>query len=273
MLFASDLDRTLIYSKRFLDKCKKKPILVETKDGKEISYMTKVSINILKKIAERVLFVPVTTRTVEQYKRISFLKNIIVPKYAIVSNGGNILINGKIDSHWSEIISLKIKSECISSKKVLELFDEIKNNEWVYKEKQADNLFYYFIIDKDNIPSDEINDFKKWLLKYGWNISIQGRKLYLVPNFINKLSALNYIKNKTQKKKVIASGDSLLDLSMLEYADIAFCPSHGEIYNWYKEGFLKVPKHIIFTDNQGMSAAEEILKKVEMLTCGEKLIS
>ncbi len=26
--------------------------------------------------------------------------------------------------------------------------------------EQADNLFYYFIIDKDNIPLDEIDDFK-----------------------------------------------------------------------------------------------------------------
>ena len=36
-----------------------------------------------------------------------------------------------------------------------------------------------------------------------------------------------------------------------------------EIYNSYKEGYLKVPKHIVFTDNQGMSASEEILKEVE----------
>jgi HAD superfamily hydrolase (TIGR01484 family) len=273
MLFASDLDRTLIYSKRFLDKCKKKPLLIETKDDKEISFMTEASVSILKKITNRILFIPVTTRTIEQYKRISFLKNVIVPKYAIVSNGGNILINGKIDSYWSKIVSIKIKSESISSKKVLERFNEIKNNEWIYKQKEADNLFYYFIIDKDNIPLDEIADFKKWLLKYGWNISIQGRKLYIVPKFVSKSSAVNYIKNKTGKNKIIASGDSLLDLSMLEHADIAFCPSHGEIYNSYKEGSLKVSKHIVFTDNQGMSASEEILKKVEKLTCDAKLIS
>ncbi len=273
MLFASDLDRTLIYSKRFLDKYKKRPLLIETKDDKEISFITELSISILKKIANRILFIPVTTRTIEQYKRISFLKNTIIPKYAIVSNGGNILVNGKIDSYWAKIISLKLKSECISTKKVLERFGEIKNNDWVYKQMKADNLFYYYIIDKDNIPLDEIADFKKWLLKHGWNISIQGRKLYLIPGFINKLSAVKYIKNKTQKKKVIASGDSLLDLSMLEHADIAFCPSHGEIYNSYKEGYLKVPKHIVFTDNQGMSASEEILKEVERLTCDDKLIS
>ncbi|AUG57522.1 MAG TPA: hypothetical protein DCE02_02415 [Ruminiclostridium sp.] len=273
MLFASDLDRTLIYSKRFLKNYKNNPVLIEKKEDKEISYMTEASINILKKIADRVLFVPVTTRTIEQYKRISLLKNIIIPEYAIVSNGGNILINGETDSYWAKIISFKIKSECISSKKVLERFNEIKNSEWVYKERQADNLFYYFIIDKDNIPLDEINDFKKWILKYGWNISIQGRKLYLVPEFINKSSALNYIKNKTGKKIIIASGDSILDLPMLKYADIAFCPSHGEIYNSYKKGSLKVPKHITFTDSQGLPASEEILKEVERLTKGIKLIS
>ena len=48
---------------------------------------------------------------------------------------------------------------------------------------------------------------------------------------------------------------------MLKYADIAFCPSHGEIYNSYKKGSLKVPKHITFTDSQGLPASEEILKR------------
>ena len=98
------------------------------------------------------LFVPVTTRTIEQYKRISLLKNIIIPEYAIVSNGGNILINGETDSYWAKIISFKIKSECISSKKVLERFNEIKNSEWVYKERQADNLFITLLLTKTIYP-------------------------------------------------------------------------------------------------------------------------
>lgn len=271
MLFASDLDRTLIYSKRFLHHYKKKFYLIETKDNTEISFMTELSINILKKLAKKVLFVPVTTRTIEQYKRISFFKNVVVPKYAIVSNGGNVLVNGKIDSYWSNYISFKIKSESMSYKKVLQRFNEIKNKEWIYRQRKADGFFYYFIIDRDNMPLDEIADFKKWLLKTGWNISIQDRKLYLVPKLLNKSTALNYIQNKTGKNKIIASGDSMLDLSMLESADAAICPSHGEIYTLCKEGSLSISKHIIFTDNKGISASEEILEKVESLANDKNL--
>lgn len=72
-MFASDLDRTLIYSNKALadfGQSGEDLIGVERKDGREIAFMTQEARSLLKEISAQMLFVPVTTRTYEQYKRI-----------------------------------------------------------------------------------------------------------------------------------------------------------------------------------------------------------
>ncbi|MDR2137476.1 MAG: hypothetical protein LBO68_04225, partial [Synergistaceae bacterium] len=68
MIFASDLDNTLIHSyKRALPS----DICVERKDGRALSFMTPRGRRMLQKARERCCFVPVTTRSLEQYRRLS----------------------------------------------------------------------------------------------------------------------------------------------------------------------------------------------------------
>ena len=52
MIYFSDLDRTLIYSSKFL-KDKNNKICIEYLNGKEINYISKNTINLLKKIQEK----------------------------------------------------------------------------------------------------------------------------------------------------------------------------------------------------------------------------
>ena len=99
MIFASDLDRTLIYSNRLLTKNHLPvPIRnVEVYNGREISYMTEKAIALLRELADEMMFIPVTTRTVEQYHRIALFREEIRPTYAITCNGGVVLNNGNVD--------------------------------------------------------------------------------------------------------------------------------------------------------------------------------
>ena len=73
MLYFSDLDRTLIYSKKFL-KEDLKEVPIEKYEGEYISFMTEKSINLLREINEKNIFIPCTTRSIEQYERIDFKK-------------------------------------------------------------------------------------------------------------------------------------------------------------------------------------------------------
>ena len=78
---------------------------IEYKDEEVISFMSQHSIELLKQFHEKHLFVPVTTRAIYQYERIVAFQQWIQPKYAITSNGGTILVDGKPDAEWGRIDS------------------------------------------------------------------------------------------------------------------------------------------------------------------------
>lgn len=259
MIFASDLDRTLIYSKRaFLLEPDERPALrlIETLDGKDISYMTVKAIALLQELSETLTFIPVTTRTTEQYSRITLFQEEIQPAYAVTSNGANVLQNGKPDEDWAGSIKGALANDCLPIPEVLEAFAEISHADWVLKTKTAETFFVYHIVEAGSVPADELLDFEHWLSAQNWSMSLQGRKLYFVPNAINKADAVTYIQGLTGQKTLIAAGDSRLDLPLLQAADAAICPQHGELYQSLD------PARFTITKAKGIKASEEILSGV-----------
>jgi trehalose-6-phosphatase len=89
---------------------------------------------------------------------------------------------------------------------------------------------------------------------HGWNCSLQGRKIYLVPDHVTKGAAVRYVKELSGAQSVFAAGDSLLDESMLLVADEAMAPNHGELYRKYGSH-----DRIRFTERSGIRASEDIL--------------
>jgi len=261
MLFASDLDQTLIYShKSLLNREIDQQIRpVERLEDRFISFMTQDAISALKEIAQRVLFVPVTTRTNLQYQRINFRDYDIAHHYAVTSNGGRIFYEGREDEDWGQRI-ITGRDRCLAAQDLIHKFAEISHASWVIKDsgKLADELFYYCLIEREKIPVTELAAFKIWAKENNWELSVQGRKLYLVPKNVNKNAAILYIKEKEGISRVVAAGDSLLDLDMLNAADLGIAPAHGELYAQYLQGISGLEK-IRFTQRIGIEAAEEIL--------------
>lgn len=263
MMFASDLDRTLIYSKKSMMLPDNQTVsfqLIEKKEEKEISFMTDHAISLLQKLAKEMLFVPVTTRTIEQYERISLFHHSMKVPYAITSNGGNILIDGKIDVDWNNRVVQSIKDQCLPKSNVLNAFSDISHDEWVLKAREADDLFCYFIIDPEKVPECELGDFRNWLSNQGWDSSLQGRKLYFVPKPVNKWRAVNYIKEREEKSFLFAAGDSQLDYDMLKMADMSYAPLHGELK--YVITNEKYSSNIKATNSKGILASEELLQNI-----------
>jgi hypothetical protein len=62
---------------------------------------------------------------------------------------------------------------------------------------------------------------------------------------------------------MVASGDSLLDKSLLESADYAIAPCHGEIFAEQQSGLVK--SRYPFTKQAGVFAGDEILQYVNMI--------
>lgn len=264
MMFASDLDQTLIYSYR---SCSNENVEIQIKpvewlEDRYISYMTEMALGKLQHLAQELLFVPVTTRTKLQYQRINFSDYGIFCQYAVTSNGGRIFLNGIEDQDWMRQVSDGRKN-CLVVEDLINRFNEIRHSSWVHQNsgKLADDLFFYCLIEREKIPVTELAAFKLWARDNNWELSIQGRKLYLVPINVNKKAAVQYIRAKEGIDQLVAAGDSLLDFDMLKTADFAVAPAHGELYSLYLQRTAGL-EGIRFTEKNGIKAGEEILSYV-----------
>lgn len=249
ILFHSDLDNTLIYSyKHDIGPDKK---CVEIYQDKEISFMTTESFEILKRIQSKILFVPTTTRTIEQYRRIRF--DIDIPKYALVCNGGILLKDGMIDLDWYQetlnIIS-DVREEVEKSIGLLEK-DENRYLEIRYIEQ-------LFVFTKTSEPTVTIEYLSSILDKNKVDIFNNGDKIYVIPKELNKGTGILRLKKKLSANKIIAAGDSEFDISMLKASDIGFCPD--SLITECNSKILKYPGEVFTV---------EMLKKIERLieTC------
>ncbi|AET66923.1 putative HAD superfamily hydrolase [Desulfosporosinus orientis DSM 765] len=268
LIFASDLDQTLIYSYRSF--IKNHPVgdsisPIEWYEDRYISYITQESIRKLQKLSGELLFVPVTTRTKLQYERVDFLNHGIAFDYAITSNGGKIFYRGSEDQEWRQTV-WEARRHCLEAEDLIAKFEELRHPSWVHPDsgKMADDLFYYCIIERERIPLAELAAFKLWAKDNNWELSIQGRKLYLVPQNVSKKAAVQYIKAKEGMDYVAAAGDSLLDLDMLKDADFPVAPAHGELYSLNLQNAAGLER-IRFTQKNGIRAGEEILDYVTSL--------
>ena len=256
-MFASDLDRTLIYSKRALADFNQTEmddlVGVEFKADQEAAFMTRKSVEILKSIAENMLFVPVTTRTFEQFNRVSLISKALPLTYAITSNGANIIYNGAPLHEWKLLIEERLSNECLP---LHELLEKVKGSHLKGKIKIAEELFFYYILE-ESPHADTVKWLKEMAMESGWRTSIQGRKLYFMPNPICKGEAVKYIKEREGVTAVYGAGDSLLDHDFLKACDFSYVPSHGEIADENNEEFPYT-----FTKNRGVMAGEEILSEI-----------
>lgn len=265
MIYASDLDRTLIYSLGAIGVPENTPGLVpaEIIEGKTVSYISQQALNQLLELTTRVIFMPVTTRTIQQYKRINLFQETIIPDYAVTSNGGNILIGGVVDKEWRDSIGRLVARHSASAEEVRSYIKAVVRENWIISENYCDDLFYSFIVHRDLLPLDEISNLSDQLYNLGWKVSLQGRKLYAVPVAVNKSDAIIHVRRTVRSEPMVASGDSLLDKSLLESADYAIAPCHGEIFAEQQSGLVK--SRYPFTKQSGVFAGDEILQYVNMI--------
>jgi hydroxymethylpyrimidine pyrophosphatase-like HAD family hydrolase len=255
MIFASDLDRTLVYSKRAIeelgndDKFVLKP--VEKRDHNWVAYMTKLSYFALKELASTSLFIPVTTRTTEQFNRFLIFKEDIPLKYAITSNGANIIYQGKLMDDWSTYMMNRLTEESVTQ---AELLTKLKKEGFQFdgQIKQAENLFFYFILNSLP-PASEQKAISDLAGLNGWRISVQGRKFYFIPKAISKGVALEFISKREGMEVFAGAGDSMLDWDFLKTCHFRFVPAHGELAR------VSDTSHYTLTQNTGVAAGEEII--------------
>ncbi|MBC8059417.1 MAG: hypothetical protein H7Y18_01995 [Clostridiaceae bacterium] len=260
MIFASDLDRTLIYSKSFINEEMKDVFPVEKKDGVIISYMSKNSMEILNLLSKKVIFIPVTTRSLEQFNRITFFKDSLINKYAVVANGGVLIKNNEIDLNWQKLIR-KQMDEIISPEELLNNLGRFLKNPEVNSFRCCDKVFIYIVLKTNVIEEEYLIELQLFCGDYGYGMVKNGRKIYIIPHFINKWAPLKYIMEMEQDDQLVTAGDSILDLPMLENSMSGFIPAHGELNMKYGQLLLGNNK-IFCTSCHGIYSSDELLNRI-----------
>jgi hypothetical protein len=253
VLAATDLDRTLIYSAKASQLGGEKPpvVCVEIHDGKQASFMTEVAAEALVTLAAACTLVPVTTRVPAQFERVTLPGP--APNYAIAGNGGMLYVDGTLDRGWSAGVAREL-ADGFPLVDVWEQAGHVCRPEWTIKLRNAAELFCYAVVHPNRLPEGFVSDIGGWAAERGWRVSLQGRKLYWVPEALTKSAAVAEVTRRVGADVVLAAGDSLLDTDLLLAADLGIHPRHGELYDtgW------SAP-NVVQTADAGVCAGEQIV--------------
>lgn len=208
----TDLDGTLIFSasKKLLG-----DIVCEYKDGAEISCITAKQSRLLPRLSG---VIPVTTRSIEQYRRIRFPEGF-QPEYALTDNGGTLLINGEPDREWTEN-SLRLAEECSSELEQCRRIME-QDSRRSFEIRMVDGMFLFT---KSDCPEKSLE-----MLREAAGDKVRcfstGAKIYALPAKLDKGTAAKQLAERISPgSRIVCAGDSLMDVPLLNIADIAVFP-------------------------------------------------
>lgn len=176
ILIACDLDNTLIHSLKY---SQDSDICIEWIQKKPQGFMSIETIRLLKELTSVAVFVPVTTRSIEQYSRIIW-PDECKPKCAITSNGGIMLLNDNRSPEWDKTVGIYVVS----------YYDEIKRMYHILSQKSefircriVDNT-YIFVYCNEGIDAKECS--QEYMKITNLNVLASGKKIYFFPPQIKK---------------------------------------------------------------------------------------
>lgn len=214
----TDLDNTLIYSK---DMKPEKKILVEIYNDKANSFMSEFSYQLIKRLEEKLLLIPVTTRSIVQYRRINLG---ISPKYTLCANGGILLKYGLIDREWYKDTLLMTEDSYEERQKALRYLENDTRRTF-----ECRNVEDLFVFTKCENAEEAARDLMHLLNCELVNVLYNKDKLYILPKKLNKADMAKKFTEKLSNKEfnrnkdlIFAAGDTDFDLDMVKSADIGF---------------------------------------------------
>ena len=249
-LFATALDNTLIFSKGFVKN--EDVIAVEYKDNQELSYITKQALEILKKLNEKITIVPIASRSLEEFKQLTFYSMF---EHAILSNGLVILYKGLVeDGNWQYINQKEFEKMDLSDVESL-----LYNCSSLFKSDFELRDYYYYAEVKEHQEIMVLKLLKPFLHK-DWNCFVQDNKLYVTPKIVTKENALKFLSKKYDLDLLHSwgVGDSKIDKGFIDLTMNKISFVNSELWDSLKE--KEKYKYSIFL--LGLSGSEEMLKMI-----------
>lgn len=238
IVFFSDLDDTLIQTKRKTNFEKNVILAAVNKKGEDSSFFyqeTKYFLDNL--VSKGILFIPTTARNISAYRR-TIIEQEYSPEYAILNFGGTILRNGEVCPLWKE----EMRKSYLGTTPL------------IYIETALVWRLDMFDISPDIISISKVDDFyisitprikddKKLLLSLSKLFSVilelypeyhlyeSDNSFALLPNCLNKKFAVEYLIKELNPSFTLGAGDNLHDLSFMDCCSFKVIPSESIIDN------------------------------------------
>lgn len=215
ILFATDLDNTLLFSHRH-----RRPgdVCAELLEGAEQGFMTSaVWKELLPAVSDAVTLLPVTTRSAVQYRRIRWPDGT-EPAWAVTTNGGILLDCGVPDPDWLEA---SLRQAAPYQPELARLYQELPRYDWCLRRKMVDGLYLFAVC-----PEGTCMNACKACFHGRTSLTVEpsGRKLYFFPPELHKGAAVLRARRRLACPLLVCAGDAALDVPMLRLADLALVP-------------------------------------------------
>lgn len=213
----TDIDGTLVHSSQL--PCEH--ALVDMYSANRGGVTTIETTRVIALLGPRGWLIPVTTRNILQYRRMTIAQNF---RFALVSNGARLLINGEEDLEWNASIRKLVPG--VDAKQV---FTDFKHEFAPAFPNVSLRLIDWNLVSASVDDSKELKtvftDIDSWAFAKGWDAHASGRKLHLSPTGLSKGSLIaHFVQRSSSPVTWCAGGDSTMDESMLLNAGRGFVP-------------------------------------------------
>jgi hypothetical protein len=181
----------------------------------------------------------------------------------VVANGGILLVDGIPDDRWARQVRRRLAGAAPLAAAHARLLSACAPS-FTSSVRIVADLFTYAVVRREALPPDLVVGLDGWAASRGWRLSLQGRKLYLLPQALRKSEAVAEIARRLAARTILAAGDAMLDADLLLAADRAIRPAHGELH----ERGWTAPT-VERTVASGARAGEEIVAWFARLCAGE----
>lgn len=228
--FITDLDGTIIYSHRRTDGTNMEQVEFHEMYS---TYMNKSLYENLQKYNEEIPFIPLTTRSIDEYHRIRLP---IVPEYALVGNGAVLLHKDVVVQNWLDETQTLIAPFKPTLEDIYQELSDWDSNYSISRIRIVENAFLF-------IKSNEAEQIE-FYIKRKYNpsnfiIFRHGPKISVLPPNLDKVNAAQRLKKHLNLDIIASAGDTEMDAKMLNFADVIipcnYLKENGNYINFIKE--------------------------------------
>ena len=231
----SDIDDTIIQTARKTDFNRDSNVWAYDRENNPLSYIYSGVEKLIKLIlnSQDISFIPTTARNIASYQRTIFFRDKRVKskiKFVILNFGATILIDNIISKEWDREIKDGYKNLKYPLKTLYQEI-ELAINKYHPIIKIVDN-YYINIINKSNRNNQEINqNIRDIITKVTplnqYYIHNNGSSFAIIPKFLNKKFALEYLIEREKPILTIGAGDNRSDLDFMSQTDFLLIPKNS----------------------------------------------